>query len=109
MQQVAATGVVFLGEVARMYEEGYLDREQQISRPTREKETFYLRQNIVPRWGAFRLNQIQPKAIEDWLHTAFESYWTRHGVRAIMGRETTMPKGTGYGRKGSAAALAKRS
>ena len=42
VQQVVATGVAFFSEVARMYEEGYLGREQQISTPTREKETFYL-------------------------------------------------------------------
>ena len=43
VQQVAATGVaLFLGEVAKMYEEGYLGRENQIAKPTREKEKFYL-------------------------------------------------------------------
>ena len=107
VQQVAATGVVFLGEVARMYEEGYLGREQQIARPTREKETFYLRQYIVPRWGAFRLNQIQPKAIEDWLHTAFESYWTRHGVRAIMGRVYNHAEGHGLWEEGKRSPVSK--
>jgi integrase len=43
-------------------------------------------QYIVPRWGEFRLNQIQPQAVEDWLHTTFDSWWTMHGVRAIMSR-----------------------
>src|SRR5712691_7309039 len=40
-EQIAATGVALLGEVAKMYEEGYLGRENQIAKPTREKETFY--------------------------------------------------------------------
>jgi integrase len=84
VQQVAATGVALLSEVARMYEEGYLGRAKQISKPTRDKEMFYLRSYIVPKWGAFRLNQLQPKAIEDWLHTTFDSWWTMHGVKAIM-------------------------
>jgi len=56
VQQVAATGVALLGEIATMYEEGYLGRKNQIARPTREKEEFYLRQYIVPRWGKLRLN-----------------------------------------------------
>src|SRR5262249_10514179 len=38
VQQIAATGVALFGEVARMYEHGYLGRENQIAKPTREKE-----------------------------------------------------------------------
>src|ERR1039458_9341434 len=85
-KQVASTGVAFFGEIAKMYEEGYLKRVSQIARPTREKEEFYLRQYIVPKWGEYRLNQILPQAVEDWLHIAFDSWWTMHGVRAIMNR-----------------------
>src|ERR1017187_9816035 len=44
IQQVAATGVALFSEVAAMYEEGYLGRRNQIARPTREKEEFYLQQ-----------------------------------------------------------------
>ena len=86
VEQVAATGVAFFGEVAKMYEDGYLGRENQIAKPTRVKETFYLTEYDLPRWGTLRLNQIQPKAVEDWLHTTFDSWWTMHGVRAIMTR-----------------------
>jgi integrase len=100
VQQVSATGVAFFGEVARMYEEGYLGREKQIARPTREKETLYLNLYIVPRWGQLRLNQIQPKAVEDWLHTTFESWWTMHGVRAIMSRVFYYGEGHGLWEEG---------
>src|SRR5687768_6579337 len=48
VQQVATTGVALFGEVARMYQEGYLGREKQIAKPTREKEKFYLDTYIVP-------------------------------------------------------------
>jgi integrase len=100
VQQVAATGVAFLGEVAKMYEAGYLGRKDQIARPTREKEVFYLHQYIVPGWGELRLNQLQPQAIEDWLHTTFDSWWTRHGVRAIMIRVYTYAEGHGLWEEG---------
>lgn len=86
VQQVAATGVAPFKDVAVMYEDGYLGRTTQIAKPTRTKETFYITQYIVPRWGEFRLNQTQPQAVEDWLHTTFDSWWTMHGVRAIMSR-----------------------
>src|SRR5438128_1769344 len=56
VEQVAATGVALFGEIAKMYEEGYLGRENQIAKPTREKEKFYLNEYIVPRWGKLRLN-----------------------------------------------------
>ncbi len=55
VEQVAATGVALFAAVAKMYEKGYLGRENQIAKPTREKETFYLNQYLVPRWGALRL------------------------------------------------------
>jgi integrase len=99
-QQVARTGVAFFSKVAQMYRDGYLAREDQISKPTREKETFYLREYIVPQWGPLRLNGIQPKAVEDWLHTTFDSWWTRHGVRAIMTRVFNHAEGHGLWEEG---------
>jgi integrase len=100
VEHVAVTGVALFGEVAKMYEEGYLGRENQISKPTREKEKFYLESYIVPRWGKLRLNQIQPKAVEDWLHTTFDSWWTMHGVRAIMSRVFYYAEGHGLWEEG---------
>src|ERR1035437_6522040 len=107
VQQIAATGVALLSEVAAMYEQGYLGRADQIARPTREKETFYLDQYIVPRWGNLRLNQVQPQAVEDWLHTAFDSWWTRHGVRAIMIRVYTYAEGHGVWEEGKRSPVSK--
>jgi integrase len=100
VQQVAATGVALLGEVAKMYQEGYLGRENQIAKPTRDKEEFYLSKYIVPKWGQMRLNQIHPKAVEDWLHTTFDSWWTMHGVRAIMNRIYYHAEGHGLWEEG---------
>jgi len=100
VEQAAVTGVALLGEIAAMYETGYLGRENQISKPTREKEKFYLDSYIVPRWGKLRLNQIQPKAVEDWLHTTFDSWWTMHGVRAIMSRVFYYAEGHGLWEEG---------
>ena len=100
VRQVAATGVALFSEVAAMYEQGYLGRTKQISKPTREKETFYLNKYIVPRWGDLQLNQIHPKAVEDWLHTTFDSWWTMHGVRAIMSRVFYYAQGHGLWEEG---------
>ncbi len=100
MEQAATAGVALFGEVAKMYEEGYLGRENQIAKPTRVKETFYLTEYIVPKWGGLRLGQIHSKAVEDWLHTTFESWWTMHGVRAIMGRVYHYAEGHGLWEEG---------
>lgn len=107
VQQVAATGVALFKDVAGMYEEGYLGREDQIAKPTREKETFYLHQYISPRWGDLRLNQIQPQAVEDWLHTTFTSWWTKHGVRAIMNRIYAYAEGHGLWEEGKRSPVSK--
>ena len=100
VEQVAATGVALFSEVAKMYEEGYLGREMQIAKPTRVKEQFYLEKYIVPKWGGLRLSQIRPQAIEDWLHTTFDSWWTMHGVRAIMSRIYYYAEGHGLWEEG---------
>jgi integrase len=107
VQQVAVTGVALFGTVAKMYEEGYLGRTDQIATPTREKEVFYLHQYIVPRWGELRLNQLQSQAVEDWLHTAFDSWWTMHGVRAIMIRIYTYAEGHGLWEEGKRSPVSK--
>src|SRR4051812_37085285 len=100
VEQVSLTGVALFAQVATMYVDGYLGRENQIAMPSREKETFYLSSYIVPKWGKLRLNQIQPKAVEDWLHTTFESWWTMHGVRAIMSRVFYYAEGHGLWEEG---------
>jgi integrase len=100
LEQVAATGVAQFSAMAKMYEDGYLGRERQIAKPTRVKESFYLDGYIVPRWGQLRLNQIQPKAVEDWLHKTFDSWWTMHGVRAIMTRIFNHAEGHGLWEEG---------
>ena len=100
VQQVASTGVAMFGAVAQLYKDGYLARQNQIARPTREKEEFYIREYLVPKWGAVRLIQIQPKAVEDWLHTTFTSWWTMHGVRAIMTRIFNYAEGHGLWEEG---------
>lgn len=100
VQQVATTGIALFKNVAQMYEVGYLGRENQIATPTREKETFYLNQYIIPKWGELRLNEIRPQAVEDWLHTTFDSWWTMHGVRAIMTRIYNYAEGHGLWEEG---------
>jgi integrase len=100
VQQVVMTGVALFGEVARMYKAGYLGRENQIAKPTRQKEEFYLDSYIEPKWGKMRLNEIKPKTVEDWLHTTFDSWWTMHGVRAIMSRVFYYAEGHGLWEEG---------
>jgi integrase len=82
----ASVGITVFGEAARLYERGYLSRENQLAKPTRDKEKFYLKKYLVPRWGSVPLVHIYPHAVEEWLHTTFKSWWTMHGVRGIMSR-----------------------
>jgi integrase len=106
-QQIAATGIVTFGETAQLYKVGYLGRENQIAKPTRDKEAFYLDGYIIPTWGKLRLNQLQPKAVEDWLHTTFESWWTMHGVRALMIRIYKHAEGHGLWEEGKRSPVSK--
>jgi integrase len=57
-----------------------------VARPTRDKEAFYLREYLVPKWGSSLLTDIQTTRFEEWLHVTFDSWWTMHGVRAIVNR-----------------------
>jgi integrase len=100
VEKAATSGLAYFGDVAQMYMAGYLGREKQIAKPTRAKEQFYLREYITPKWGQLRLNQIRPQAVEDWLHLAFDSWWTMHGVRAIMSRIFYYAEGHGLWEEG---------
>jgi integrase len=100
VEQLVTTGVALFSVVAEMYINGYLGRQNQIATPTRKKEEFYLRQYVLPKWGALRLNQIQPQGVEDWLHITFGSWWTMHGVRAIMTRIYNYAEGHGLWEEG---------
>ena len=64
VQQIGATGVALFAEIARLYIEGYLGRVKQIAEPTRQKEMFYLREYLLPKWGKLRLNEIRPQAVK---------------------------------------------
>lgn len=86
VREALAKGPALLGEVAKMYKESYLSREDQISKPTRMKEESHLDLHIIPRWGKYRLNEIPTKDVEDWLYQTFDSWWTRHAMRFIMAR-----------------------
>jgi len=86
VKETLAKGPALFSEVARMYKESYLSREDQISKPTRVKEQSHLDLHIIPKWGKYRLNGIATKDVEDWLYDTFDSWWTRHAMRFIMGR-----------------------
>ena len=88
------TGTLF-SEAARLYDQGYLSRHTQLARPTRDKERFYLKTYILPRWGQTALAQMYAQAIEEWLHATFDSWWTKHGVRGIMSRVFHYAEGHG--------------
>jgi len=86
VQHALAKGPALFSEVAKMYKESHLSREDQISKPTRIKEESHLDLHIIPRWGKYRLSEIPPKDVEDWLYQTFDSWWTRHAMRFIMAR-----------------------
>ena len=82
VQQVAATVVALLRVVAQMYEAGYLARKDSDRDPYPPKRNVLHPPVHRSSLGELRLNQIQPQAIEDWLHTTFDSWWTRHSQSA---------------------------
>jgi integrase len=100
VEKVAATGVALISEIARVYEEGYLSREKQLAKATRYKQRHILESYIVPKWGAFRLNQLRPQAVEDWLHSTFDSWWTMYSVRATLSRLFYYAEGHGLWEEG---------
>lgn len=101
------TGPASFGRLARLYLAGYLNRRDSVAEPTRQKEELYIREYLIPRWGPDPADQIPTKAIEDWLHTAFGSWWTMHGVRAIMNRIYRHAEGHGLWPEGRPSPAAK--
>jgi len=70
----SATTCTLFSEAALLYDQGYLSRHSQLAKPTRDKEKFYLKTYILPRWGQTALVQMYAQAIEEWLHTTFDSW-----------------------------------
>ena len=102
IEQVVATGVALFGAMAKMYRMATSAAKTK-SRGRRGRKRNSTSRNTSCRSGAtFRLNQIQPKAVEDWLHTTFDSWWTMHGVRAIMSRIFYYAEGHGLWEEGQA-------
>ncbi len=99
-EKLRAAGVVLVKEVAKMFEEGYLSREKHLSRATRDKDKILLNNYIVPKWGNFRLNQIRQQAVEDWLHSTFDSWFTMYSVRALLSRLYYYAEGYGLWEEG---------
>lgn len=92
---LSPTTCTLFTQAALLYEQGYLSRHTQLARPTRDKERFYLKTYILPRWGQTALSQMYAQAIEEWLHATFDSWWTKHGVRGIMSRVFHYAEGHG--------------
>jgi len=100
IEKVAAAGAALIRDVARMFEEGYLSREKQLAKATRDKYRHLLNSYIVPKWGEFRLNQLRPQAVEDWLHSTFDSWWTMYSVRATLSQLYYYAEGHGLWEEG---------
>jgi len=101
------SGPVLFGRLARIYMSGYLGRRDYVAEPTRQKEELYIREYLIPKWGAELAEQILPTAVEDWLHAAFSSWWTMHGVRGIMNRIYRHAEGHGLWPEGRLSPAAK--
>ncbi|MCC7156545.1 MAG: site-specific integrase [Bryobacterales bacterium] len=100
VEKIAETGVALIRDVARMFEEGYLSREKQLAKATRDKYRHLLNSCIVPKWGTLRLNQLRPQAVEDWLHSTFDSWWTMYSVRATLSQLYYYAEGHGLWEEG---------
>lgn len=81
-EAAAAKGVILVKELAQMYIESHLNRK--VALPTRLGQTTLINGRIVPRWGESRLNELRPKAIEDWLFDTCACWNTRRAVRNVM-------------------------
>jgi integrase len=92
----AAKGVVLIKDIAKMYMESHLGRRNKISIPTRCTETSMINRHIIPAWGELRLNELESKAVEDWLYDTFDSWWTMRGVKKVMGALYTKAEQWGF-------------
>jgi len=102
VQQVASTGVAFFDEVARMYEEGYLAANTRLANRHGRRSSF------TSTSTSSRVGQASPQSDPAEggrglaAHT-FDSWWTMHGVRAIMSRIFYYAEGMACGKREGAA------
>jgi integrase len=96
-ERVAASkGVALIKDIAEMYIESHLSRRNKISLPTRAGETSIINVHIIPAWGELRLNELEPRVVEDWLYATFDAWWTMRGVKKVLGALYTKAEQWGY-------------
>ncbi len=73
-----------VGELVTHYQEKEMTEESNKSYSTRAAYTVYLRNWIVPKWGALSLSDVRTVAVEDWLRTLALSNGSKAKIRNIM-------------------------
>ena len=85
----AVTNSVTLGQLVAHYQDKELPRDASQAKVPKAYSTVvtyrrYLKKWIMPRWEPYRLQNVQPVAVEDWLHALKAANGTKAKIRNIM-------------------------
>jgi integrase len=113
VQAAMAKGQALFGEIAKMYLDSHVDRRGKLKLPSRDTERFRLESYILPQWEKYRLAEITPKEVEDWLFSLKRedgepfAWWTMKGIRKTMSAVYHKAETWGYWEEGKRNPLVK--
>jgi len=100
VQEKVADGLVLFSKMVEKYKAVHVLAEVAgrfvLAKPTRLKYVIHLEQRIVPKWGTFRLSEIRPDEVQQWLHETCDSWHMMNDLRGIMSGIYTKAEDWGY-------------
>jgi hypothetical protein len=106
IQEKVADGLILFSKMVEKYRAAHVEAEVAgrflLAKPTREKYIIHLEQRIVPRWGTYRLSEINPDEAQQWLFETCDSWHMMNDLRGIISGIFTKAEDWGYGRRGNA-------
>ena len=100
VQEKIADGLVLFSKMVEKYKATHVEAQVAgrflLAKPTRLKYAIHLDQRIVPQWGEYRLCEIRPDEVQQWLHKSCESWHMMNDLRGIMSGIFTKAEEWGY-------------
>lgn len=100
IEEKIAEGLVLFSKMVEKYKTTHVEAQVAgryiLAKPSREKYRTHLDQKLLPKWGNYRLIEIRPDEVQQWLFDTCESWHMMNDLRGIMSGIFTKAEDWGY-------------
>jgi integrase len=104
LQEKVAEGLILVSRMVEKYRAAHVEAEVAgrflLAKPTRLKYQIHLDQRILPKWGNYRLCEIRPDEVQQWLFETCDSWHMMNDLRGIFSGIFTKAEEWGYWAEG---------